>query len=60
MIGEPQQQLENSASFWTSFTESISMIRNILRLLAADKAEDLETIQKLKLQLSNLQVCKFH
>ena len=57
---EPQQQLENSASFWIFFTNSISTIRKSLQLLAPNVAEDLETILKLKLQLSNLQVCKFN
>lgn len=50
--------LENSSSFWTSFTSRIAEIREELRTLRADVAGDSERLQKMKVQLSGLQVCK--
>ena len=58
-MSESDKKLETSTSFWTTFTSSIAEIRVAVGTLTPDVAEDLETIQKLKIRLSNLQSCKF-
>ena len=57
-MSEFEKKLETSTSFWATFTSSIAEIRVAVGTLTPDVAEDLETIQKLKIRLSNLQSCK--
>ena len=56
---EDETELENSSSFWTSFTSRIGEMRLELRTLHPDVVGDAEKLQKIKLQLSGLQICKF-
>ena len=56
---EDETDVENSTSFWTSFTSRIGEMRLELKTLLPDVVADAEKLQQIKLQLSGLQTCKF-
>ena len=56
---EDETEVENSTSFWTSFTNRIGEMRLELKTLLPDVVADAEKLQQIKLQLSGLQTCKF-